>query len=95
MRQIVGWTLEKTKSLINLAKDIRRPMTFYVLVTAGSFWSLWSIIPEDLTTLNWGGAFIAGCFTAIVIACCVLVYLFGVARLKVDPHYLDKPSAHE
>ena len=37
------WTLDKIKQGIDIAKSIRRPMTFYVIVTALSFWSLWGL----------------------------------------------------
>ena len=36
------WTLDKIKQGIDVAKSIRPPMTFYVIVTVLSFWSLWA-----------------------------------------------------
>ena len=42
-----------------------------------------------------GSAVFGGLFTAIIITCCIFVFKFSKERLKVDPHYLDKPADHE
>ena len=96
MGKIVQWSIEKLKQLVDLAKDIRRPMTFYVLATGASFWSLWELMPDEgSTAISIGAAIFGGLFAAIIITCCVLVYLVAKERLKVDPHYLSKPATHE
>ena len=91
------WTLDKIKQGIDIAKSIRRPMTFYVIVTALSFWSLWGLMPgdENYVDIPLGTTLLAGGYFAVIITCCVMVFKFGKERLKADPHYLEKPSDHE
>ena len=93
----VQWTLDKIKAALDLAKDIRRPMTFYVAASAASFWMMWTLIPDGTSanSVSIGSAVFGGLFTTIIITCCILVFLFSKERLKVDPKYLDKPADHE
>ena len=88
--------------IVSIAKGIRRPMTYLVLVCLGAFVMMWRAIPEDMgkvLEMSVGGGILIAVLmaapTAIIIACAILTVQWGKARLAVDPNYLDEPSTHE
>ncbi len=74
-------------------------MTFYIIISAASFWIMWQVVPVINAEPTLGASILGGMLTimsgVMIISCCILVYKVAKERLKVDPHYLDKPADHE
>lgn len=79
---MIKWTIEKFKKLISIAREIRRPMTFYVLVSFAAFYGIFfHMIPKDPFTMAGGGV---GFLCLLIGANGYYVYLWGKAKLEAE-----------
>ncbi len=84
--------LQTSEKLLWITKQVRRPMTFYTLVTFPCLYMIWSILqikPEALSIIH-AVAIVSLC--SLIAAICVLVYKWGKAKLEENPDNLSDTS---
>ena len=102
----ITWTWERILGLFEkalaFAKSIRRLMTLLALVIFGFFTLGWRVSvfrppngSNNLELYLWHDIAVFMGSSSVIIACCILAFLWSKERLKADPNYLSKPSANE
>ena len=89
------WARYPVEKLLWISKQVRRPMTFYTLTTLVSFGLIWNILPDGNGTFTVGRSVAIGCFCSVIVANCIMVYLWSKAKLAADPDSLSDTSARD
>ena len=89
------WVQYPVEKLLWISKQVRRPMTFYTLTTLASFGLIWNILPDENGTFTVGRSVAIGCFCGVIVANCIMVYLWSKAKLAADPGSLSDTSARD